>query len=91
MAANGVIGLASLSFLLIALGRLVISSRDRTAGLSVALASIGLAYLMVESPLRLTRWSTGLLVMSVVLTICLSGYRRTEQAETVRQRESIST
>tara|TARA_R110002110_G_scaffold89333_4_gene232851 strand:- start:2079 stop:3389 length:1311 start_codon:yes stop_codon:yes gene_type:complete len=87
MAAEGLVGLVALAALFLAVGRLTLHERVRSAGLSTAIAIVGLGALATESPLRVSRWSSGLFVLSLFLIVTLALNRRSPSVQARRHVE----
>ena len=70
LAGEGALGLAVLVAACFAIVRRSIRKRSVTNGVSVGIAVLFLFNLFTESPLRVGRWSPGLLTLAVLLFVC---------------------
>ncbi|MEI6536988.1 MAG: O-antigen ligase family protein, partial [Verrucomicrobiaceae bacterium] len=89
LASEGSLGLLALCFFLYFVAKNGFRSRTNTSSASIAVGIIVLATLLVESPLRATRWSPGLLVLSVVLILCFAQDPPQVSSETLTLSQSL--
>ena len=88
LSSEGSVGLLALCLFLYFVAKSSFRSRANTSSASIAVGLIVLATLLVESPLRATRWS-GLLVLSVVLVLCFAQNPPQVSGETVKRSQAL--
>ena len=89
LSSEGSVGFLALCLFLYFVAKSSFRSRANTSSASIAVGIIVLATLLVESPLRATRWSPGLLVLSVVLVLCFAQNPPQVSGETVKRSQAL--